>query len=314
MISAATGLWGIVLVPGANREFAVPMDSALLITGAVLGGELRDASTRTSVKMTVLNDESEHAPTTIVLCNLIPGQIEQAILNITLRATDSCMFEAIGPNTVHLSGNFVDELSGMNILRSVLHNFLKGTPDPALNVSSRDMVQAKLVTTSAKATVVNAPKRRRVVLDDSDTTEHGRGPEASSPKKGKGKERAPSSAQSIEPVTWKRIKGGIPSSKPVEHGDKVYLRYIVKTLAGVKIHASATDGPPMSFTVGEGKVPQGFEDGVLGMLHEERRIITVSDSAATNDPRLSKFMNPPTGYLIGLLPLHLFRATPLTSI
>ncbi len=63
--------------------------------------------------------------------------------------------------------------------------------------------------------------------------------------------------------------------KKVETGDTVVINYVGKLEDGA-VFGSTEDKSPLEFTVGEGEVVQGLEQGVIGMAPGESRSITVS--------------------------------------
>ncbi len=65
----------------------------------------------------------------------------------------------------------------------------------------------------------------------------------------------------------------------VKKGDKVKVHYTLKTEDG-EVMESSVGAVPMEFTVGEGKVIQGFDNGVIGMKSGDSKTITVSENEA----------------------------------
>ncbi|KAG9316310.1 hypothetical protein JVU11DRAFT_2341 [Chiua virens] len=115
--------WSIVLTPGEPKVIIPQGD--LQIKNAALPDELKDASARTSVKLTYQSlssldgdgddeeDEDDEPPTgpavTTVLCSLTPGKIEQSSCEIILEQDMEYILEAAGKNTIHLYGNYIDQ-------------------------------------------------------------------------------------------------------------------------------------------------------------------------------------------------------------
>jgi len=58
-------------------------------------------------------------------------------------------------------------------------------------------------------------------------------------------------------------------------GDNISVHYEGVLTDGTKFDSSLDRGQPFSFTLGEGKVIQGWEQGVLGMAIGERRKLTI---------------------------------------
>ncbi|VDC01630.1 unnamed protein product [Peniophora sp. CBMAI 1063] len=120
----ALAVWSLKVEPGEPIEFAPEGD--LVITNAALGDELADESSRTSLKLRYLlpsateesdsedekdeeEDEDEPVIMETVLCSLTPGKIEQANINLTLDGDSEYLLEAVGKNTLYLSGNYIDQ-------------------------------------------------------------------------------------------------------------------------------------------------------------------------------------------------------------
>jgi FKBP-type peptidyl-prolyl cis-trans isomerase len=84
----------------------------------------------------------------------------------------------------------------------------------------------------------------------------------------------------------------VPDSGPVvAPGDVVALRYELRVVGErTPVESSAERGQPLRFTVGEGKVPAGLEEGVLGMrLYGRRRLdlpSTLAFGSAGRPPRI----------------------------
>jgi FKBP-type peptidyl-prolyl cis-trans isomerase len=75
----------------------------------------------------------------------------------------------------------------------------------------------------------------------------------------------------------------IGSGAEVEKGDTVTVHYIGTTQSGVKFDSSYDRGQPFSFTVGEGKVIPGWEQGLVGMKEGGYRVLVIpSDMAYGN--------------------------------
>ncbi|KAH8119202.1 FKBP-like protein [Phellopilus nigrolimitatus] len=116
-MSSAVAVWSVLVQPGKKTTFVAQSD--IHITGATLDASLTDESGRSSVKFTYvtpqkINEEDEDedtealpAKTSVVLCSLTPGKIEQASLNLILAEDDEIQFEVIGKNAIHLCGNYI---------------------------------------------------------------------------------------------------------------------------------------------------------------------------------------------------------------
>ncbi|KAI0032463.1 hypothetical protein K488DRAFT_78473 [Vararia minispora EC-137] len=117
----AVAVWSFTLKPGEPQSLVPPHD--VVITNIALGDELEDQNSRTTVKLSYLSpvnvdgddeeeDEDSAGGGTIentVLCSLTPGKIEQATVNITLEGEEEYLLQAVGKNTIFLTGNYVDQ-------------------------------------------------------------------------------------------------------------------------------------------------------------------------------------------------------------
>lgn len=66
----------------------------------------------------------------------------------------------------------------------------------------------------------------------------------------------------------------------VEVGDTVTVNYIGRLQNGQQFDNSYTKGQPFTFTVGEGRVIEGWEQGILGMQTGGERILVVPPELA----------------------------------
>jgi len=77
------------------------------------------------------------------------------------------------------------------------------------------------------------------------------------------------------------VRMGIGNS--VEEGSTVVVNYIGTTRDGVQFDNSYVRGEPFTFTIGEGKVIEGWEKGLIGMKVGGQRILVIpSDMAYGN--------------------------------
>lgn len=63
--------------------------------------------------------------------------------------------------------------------------------------------------------------------------------------------------------------------RTVKSGDTISVHYTGKLEDGTKFDSSVDRGMPFEFTIGEGMVIQGWEQGLLGMKIGEKRILTI---------------------------------------
>ncbi|KAI0718977.1 hypothetical protein C8T65DRAFT_637625 [Cerioporus squamosus] len=119
-MAAAIHVWSLVVKPGEATSFIPAAD--LRITNIALGDEIADEKSRTTVKLIYRppgaeeedeeeEEEKEEEPTvsSAVLCSLTPGKIEQASIDLVLSEEEEYLIELVGKNTVHLSGNYIDQ-------------------------------------------------------------------------------------------------------------------------------------------------------------------------------------------------------------
>jgi peptidylprolyl isomerase len=67
----------------------------------------------------------------------------------------------------------------------------------------------------------------------------------------------------------------VGTGQAVKEGDSVTVNYIGVTRDGVQFDSSYSRGTPYSFTVGAGKVIQGWEKGLVGMKVGGERILII---------------------------------------
>lgn len=67
----------------------------------------------------------------------------------------------------------------------------------------------------------------------------------------------------------------VGTGEAVKKGDTVTVNYIGRTRDGVEFDNSYKRGQPFTFTVGNGKVIQGWEQGLVGMQVGGQRILVI---------------------------------------
>ena len=70
---------------------------------------------------------------------------------------------------------------------------------------------------------------------------------------------------------------------PVIVGDTVTVDYVGKLQDGTEFDSSIKRGTPFSFTVGEGKVIKGWEQGLIGMKKGGQRILIIPSDMGYGD-------------------------------
>ncbi|TBU29495.1 hypothetical protein BD311DRAFT_787713 [Dichomitus squalens] len=127
-MAIAVGVWSLEVPPGDPIVINPPAD--LRITNVALGDEIKDEKSRTTVKLVYRtpgvpsdsddedddrDDDKSLGPddrdplTTTVLCSLTLGKIEQATVDVVLTEDAEYIIELVGKNTVHLTGNYIDQ-------------------------------------------------------------------------------------------------------------------------------------------------------------------------------------------------------------
>lgn len=82
----------------------------------------------------------------------------------------------------------------------------------------------------------------------------------------------------------------------VEKGDTLTVHYIGTTQDGVKFDSSYDRGQPFVFTVGEGKVIAGWEEGLIGMKAGGSRILVIPPDMAYGNRQVGAI--PPNSPLV----------------
>ncbi|KAI1782685.1 hypothetical protein LXA43DRAFT_1103562 [Ganoderma leucocontextum] len=294
----AMGLWGVCLPP--DTPYTTRLHEVVVITNVALTDQLQDHESRTSVRINVsMENKYENS---FVLCSLTPGKVEQCSVNLALLADTTYTFQSIGPNTVYLSGNYVDEFGTIRALRDVLSPALLEASKTARSADRPADSEAGLATVdpaSAQPTT-NIKKRRRNSVGETST-----GGDAQKPQnKAKEVERP---TPKLEGVQW--IDSG-PSGRgdiTVKWGDEVFLKYrMVTSNNGVPV-ADNISGEPLHFVVGDkaAPIPQG-------MKLRAQRLVRVSLESAQKDTGLSVFLKPAQAYRIDLFVWN-FTSAPLTA-
>lgn len=82
----------------------------------------------------------------------------------------------------------------------------------------------------------------------------------------------------------------------VKNGDTVSVHYIGTTQDGVRFDNSYERGTPFEFTVGDGKVIEGWEKGLIGMKVGGQRILVIPSEMAYGNRKVGPI--PPNSPLV----------------
>lgn len=101
-------------------------------------------------------------------------------------------------------------------------------------------------------------------------------------------------AGSVEDIIVNDIVAG--EGNAVQAGDRVTVHYIGTLQNGQQFDNSYTKGEPFVFTVGDGKVIEGWEKGILGMKKGGQRILVIPPEYAYGDKGV--YPIPPNATLV----------------
>jgi FKBP-type peptidyl-prolyl cis-trans isomerase len=82
----------------------------------------------------------------------------------------------------------------------------------------------------------------------------------------------------------------------VKDGDTVTVNYVGTTQGGVRFDSSYERGEPFTFTVGKGKVIEGWDKGIIGMKAGGQRILVIPASQAYGNRQVGVI--PPNSPLV----------------
>jgi FKBP-type peptidyl-prolyl cis-trans isomerase len=88
----------------------------------------------------------------------------------------------------------------------------------------------------------------------------------------------------------------IGSGEEVKTGDTVAVHYIGTLQNGLEFDNSNKRGEPFSFTVGQGRVIKGWEEGLIGMKVGGKRILVIPPALAYGDKAIGPI--PPNSTLV----------------
>jgi peptidylprolyl isomerase len=95
-------------------------------------------------------------------------------------------------------------------------------------------------------------------------------------------------------------------------GDTVSVHYTGK-LADGSIFDSSAGEEPLIFTLGEGELIEGFEEGILGMSVGEKKTVTVAPEKAYGEPSDDMWLEVPLSEMPADLELNIGDELELTN-
>ncbi|KAG5635502.1 hypothetical protein H0H81_011021, partial [Sphagnurus paluster] len=311
-MALAIGVWSIELVPG--KEQLVQPAADIRISNVALGDVLKDASGRTTVKLTYepsgrpdSDDEDEEipAPVTTILCSLKPDTFEQTTTDIVLLEDETYKFELTGKNSVYLTGNYIEQ---------AVNNPPFGDEDEDDMDSDEDAYDLREVSSDVEMhpddldsdasrfeEVEEAPKSLKRPRE-AEAEEVAKPSKAEKKKKQKleAEAKVTETPADKKPSAKKDKADGSKATKPVEReilggikildakvgegpmakkGNTVRMRYVGK-LANGKVFDSNTKGKPFTFHLGKGEVIKGWDEGIVGMQVGGERRLTLPPAMA----------------------------------
>ncbi|KAJ6500008.1 hypothetical protein C8R47DRAFT_1317325 [Mycena vitilis] len=321
-MSTEIGVWSCIVAPKNGATIEPP--AAIRITNISLGDVLADSSARTTLKL-VYNglitlesddeDETEEVAdqpkSSTFICALTPSKIEQVTTNIVLEDKEEYVFEVVGPNTVYLTGNYIDQRpldmppfdddsdSGsedaydLQDVSSDVEMDPNELDDDARFEEIDDAVHGAGTTLKRgrDSDAVDGDKLSKKQKAESgkavkpDATEAGDKKEKKKEKKEKKKDAAAKADGEKQPekkqAAEREVAGGVRikdtkvgTGPAAKKGNTVSMRYIGKLQNG-KIFDSNTKGKPFTFHLGKGEVIKGWDEGIVGMHVGGERLLTI---------------------------------------
>ncbi|KAJ6594017.1 hypothetical protein B0H19DRAFT_1215860 [Mycena capillaripes] len=317
-MSTEIGVWSCTVAP--QKGLTVDPPAAIRITNIALGDVLADSSARTTLKLTYNGlivqedsdeeaDEPEPPKSSTFICALTPGKIEQVTTNIVLEDKEEYVFEVVGPNTVYLTGNYIDQrpldmppFDDSDSDSEAAYDLQDVSSDVEMDPNDLDD-EARFE--EIDEAVHGAEKKNLKRGRDSDAGEADKlskkqkaeagkavkpeGAEASDKKKKEKKEKKKDAAGKPDgekqpekkPAAEREIAGGVKikdtkvgTGPAAKKGNTVSMRYIGKLQNG-KVFDSNTKGKPFTFHLGKGEVIKGWDEGIVGMHVGGERLLTI---------------------------------------
>ncbi|KAK7005616.1 Peptidylprolyl isomerase [Favolaschia claudopus] len=319
MVGVEVGVWSCTIAP--KKKCPVEPPAAIRITNIALGDVLADSSARTTLKLTynalIAIDEDDDEPvapkeTSTFVCALTPGKIEQFTTNLVLEEKEEYVFEVVGPNTVYLTGNYIDQdmdrppfgdsdsegseeafdledvSSDVEMDPNELDDDMRFEEiDEAIHGSSAQSLKRPRESDAGEAGKSKKQKAESGKPVKAAATEAGDKQDKKKDKKEKKKEGAKADGEKpTEKKAEREIAGGVKiqdtkigTGPLAKKGNTVSMRYIGKLQSG-KIFDSNTKGKPFTFHLGKGEVIKGWDEGIVGMNVGGERILTIPAAMA----------------------------------
>lgn len=299
-----------------KKPVTVDPPAAVRITNIALGDVLADSSARTTVKLTYNNilqvDESEGdepSKSSTFIGALTPGKIEQVSTNIVLEDKEEYVFEVVGPNTVYLTGNYIDQRADMPPYGGSDMDSEEEDSFDLQEVSSDVEMDPDELDDEARFEEIDealhGPQDTLKRIRDSQNVEDEKlhkkqkaesgkavKPDVTEAKKDKKKDKKKKNEDGTEKTDGQKpekkqagvereLAGGtktkdtkVGTGPMAKKGNTVSMRYIGKLQNG-KVFDSNTKGKPFTFHLGKGDVIKGWDEGIVGMQVGGERLLTV---------------------------------------
>ncbi|KAI7820725.1 hypothetical protein BX661DRAFT_188865 [Kickxella alabastrina] len=291
----ACGIWGLRILP--NKTYSQTVDAAFRLTNAAFTTTVANASSRTSVVLTIDKKAS------FVLCSLTPGG-------------EVITLETQGDNEIDLTGNFndSDDEEGTDIDLSTLdadqiqeliklgylnpEDALENGDDSDEEYDSEDAEtdgRIREITDEEEAELVEEvveepPVKEKAKLAEKKAKQEAEKKakqEAEKKAKQEAEKKAKAEAEKPKAEAEKKAKsnvrevGGVmvETQKEAKNGQRVAMYYIGKLTSG-KVFDQNTKGKPFWFRLGAGEVIKGWDKGILGMKRGGERRLTIPASMA----------------------------------
>ncbi|KAJ6625519.1 peptidylprolyl isomerase [Mycena sp. CBHHK59/15] len=307
------GLWGSAV--DSKAPLTIVPEADLKLTNVALGDLIADAAARTSLKLTFKtivgknddeseSDEEELPKSTTFICALTAGKIEQTTIDIVLDEGTEYIFEVVGPNTIYLTGNYIDQVHADQDPYSDMDEDAFNLEDVSSDVEFDatgldDDERFEEIDEAVHGSPKNLKRARDSDADKADKqlskkqkAESGKPVKPDAPaatekkekkkdKKEKQKDGEKGEKTEKKAVAEREVAGGVKvkdtkigTGPTVKKGNTVSMRYIGKLQNG-KVFDSNTKGKPFTFHLGRGEVIKGWDEGIVGMQVGGERLLTI---------------------------------------